>query len=64
MIVETKGEGFADKFADRKRFMSKFVELNNNRFGYQRFNFLYIDDTMPPDKQDMVTISAIKIFFE
>ena len=44
--------------------MSKFVELNNNRFGYQRFNFLYIDDTMPPDKQDMVTISAIKNFFE
>ena len=64
MIVETKGEGFADKFADRKRFMSKFVELNNNCFGYQRFNFLYIDDTMTPDKQDTVTISAIKNFFE
>ena len=65
LIIETKGEGFAPKFAERRKFMEKeFVKLNNERFGYNRFSFLYIEDTMTPAEQDIKTITAINQFFK
>ena len=65
LIIETKGEGFATKFAERRRFMEEeFVKLNNERFGYNRFSFLYIEDTMTPPEQDKKTITAINQFFK
>lgn len=65
LIIETKGEGFAAKFAERRQFMEEeFVKLNNERFGYNRFSFLYIEDTMPPAEQDKKTITAINQFFK
>ncbi len=65
LIIETKGEGFASKFAERRQFMEEeFVKLNNERFGYNRFSFLYIEDTMTPAEQDKKTITAINQFFK
>lgn len=64
LIIETKGEGFAAKFADRRTFMDKFVELNNERYGYPRFEFLYVQDTLSPNEQDQLTINAINQFFK
>lgn len=65
LIIETKGEGFAAKFAERRQFMEEeFVKLNNERFGYNRFSFLYIEDTMTPAEQDERTINAINQFFK
>lgn len=65
LIIETKGEGFAAKFAERRQFMEEeFVKLNNERFGYNRFGFLYIEDTMTPTEQDKKTITAISQFFK
>lgn len=65
LIIETKGEGFAAKFAERRQFMEEeFVKLNNERFGYNRFSFLYIEDTMTPAEQDIKTITAINQFFK
>ena len=65
LIIETKGEGFATKFVERRRFMEEeFVKLNNERFGYNRFSFLYIEDTMKPPEQDKKTITAINQFFK
>lgn len=65
LIIETKGEGFAAKFAERRQFMEEeFVKLNNERFGYNRFSFLYIEDTMTPAEQDKKTITAINQFFK
>lgn len=65
LIIETKGEGFAAKFAERRQFMEEeFVKLNNERFGYNRFSFLYIEDTMTPVERDKKTITAIKQFFK
>lgn len=65
LIIETKGEGFAPKFAERRKFMEEeFVKLNNDRFGYNRFSFLYIEDTMTPAEQDMKTITVINQFFK
>ena len=46
IIIETKGEGFASKFVPRKQFMEEsFIKLNNDKIGYNRFEFLYIEDT-------------------
>ena len=41
----------------------EFLRLNNEKFGYQRFDFLYIEDTMTPDEQTAKTIHQIKKFF-
>ena len=64
LIIETKGEGYAAKFVPRREFMEKeFLRLNNDKFGYQRFDFLYIEDTQTPDEQTAKTINKIKQFF-
>ena len=63
IIIETKGEGFAAKFKDRLDFMSEFVKKNNDKFGYQRFYFLYLEDTITPEQRRQKTLAAIKNFF-
>ncbi len=65
LIIETKGEGFAAKFKDRKEFMSTdFIERNNKLAGYQKFSYLYIEDTLKPDERDRRTLQAINTFFK
>lgn len=45
LIVETKGEGFKTAFLSKKDFMSNFfIKQNNEKFGYHRFEFLYLQD--------------------
>jgi hypothetical protein len=47
LLVETKGEGFKNDpaFLQKKNFVeTEFLEQNNNKFGYQRFDFLYLED--------------------
>ena len=64
IIIETKGEGFAAKFADRRQFMeTEFVKRNNEKFGYERFSFLYIEDTLKPEQREQRTVAAINQFF-
>ena len=63
IIIETKGEGFAAKFKDKLDFMSEFVKKNNDKFGYQRFDFLYLEDTLPPEQRRQKTFAAINDFF-
>lgn len=63
IIIETKGEGFAAKFAERKEFMKTFVEKNNKKFGYSRFDFLYLEDTITKEERERQTIKAIQDFF-
>lgn len=64
IIIETKGEGFAAKFEDRRNFIeTEFIKKNNEKFGYSRFNFLYLEDTLSKEKQEKQTISAINHFF-
>ena len=65
LIIETKGEGFSAKFVPRRAFMEQeFLRLNNEKFGYQRFDFLYIEDTLTPDEQTVKTLQKIQQFFE
>lgn len=63
IIIETKGEGFAAKFAERKSFMRAFVQKNNDKYGYPRFDFLYIEDTISKEERERLTLEAINNFF-
>lgn len=48
LMVETKGEGFSNNpdFLKRKHFVeTEFLKLNQEKFGYQRFDFLYLEDS-------------------
>lgn len=65
IIIETKGEGFAAKFADKRDFMeTEFVQKNNEKFGYERFNFLYLEDTQTPEQRRQKTLQTINNFFD
>ena len=64
LIIETKGEGFAAKFAPKKEFMeTEFIKKNNEKFGYRRFEFLYLEDTLSDDQRRQKTLCAMKDFF-
>ena len=48
LIIETKGEGYAnDKdFINKKKFIeTDFLKHNEDKFGYKKFDFLYIEDS-------------------
>jgi len=48
LIIETKGSVYAqDKtFLKKKNFVeTEFLKLNKEKFGYQRFDFLYLEDS-------------------
>lgn len=47
LIVETKGEGYVSQevFIKKMAFTKeRFIPLNNDKFGYKRFDYLYIQD--------------------
>lgn len=63
-IIETKGEGFAAKFKERKQFMeTEFIKKNNEKFGYRRFEFLYLEDTLTAEQRRIKTSQLINNFF-
>ena len=66
LIVETKGEIYAtdEKFKSRKTFVeSKFLKANNNKFGYKRFDYLYLEDTLSETERITKTNEIITSFF-
>jgi len=64
LIVETKGEGFALKFESRKRFMeSDFLRINKDKFGYERFEFLFLRDDNLMEKNVAALAEKIQEFF-
>ena len=65
MIVETKGEGFAKNFVDKKEFMTnEFIVKNNEKFGYNRFDYLYLQDDLDEKERINQAHKKIKEFFE
>lgn len=47
LIVETKGSGYAEQttFKLRKQFMeTEFLKMNNGKFGYKKFEYLFLQD--------------------
>ena len=62
IIVETKGEIYAKDpvFKDKKVFMeTEFSKQNNGAYGYKRFDYLYLEDTLP--EKDRLTLTHQKI---
>lgn len=67
IIVETKGEIYANDptFKEKKNFMeTEFSKQNNTAFGYDRFDYLYLEDTLSQSERIMITHHKIKDFFE
>jgi len=63
IIVETKGEIYAKDptFKDKKTFMeTEFSKQNNMTYGYKRFDYLYLEDTL--SERDRLTLTHQKIY--
>ena len=66
IIVETKGEIYANDptFMDKRRFMeTAFLQENNKKFGYERFEYLYLEDTMSEHDRIVKAQEKINKFF-
>ena len=66
LIVETKGKIYANDptFKDKKAFVeSEFLRQNNAAFGYERVEYLYLEDTMPENERLLKTHEKICEFF-
>ncbi len=66
IITETKGKIYANEptFQEKRRFMeTEFPRYNNSAFGYERFDYLYLEDTLPEAERIRVTHEKICEFF-
>lgn len=66
VIVETKGRIYANDptFIDKRNFMPMFIHQNNSAFGYERFEYLYLEDSLSEIERIMQTHQAIRRFFK
>ncbi len=67
IVTETKGGIYANDptFRDKKLFMeTEFAKHNNKVFGYERFEYLYLEDTMPEADRIRLTHEKICAFFK
>ncbi|MCK9363207.1 MAG: DEAD/DEAH box helicase family protein [Syntrophales bacterium] len=67
LIVETKGSGFAaqPEFIARKNFVeSEFLKMNNEKFGYRRFDYLYLPEDPDINKTLLLFKTRIESFFK
>ena len=66
VIVETKGSLYSHdpNFIDRRNFMENdFLRLNNEKFGYKKFDYLYLEDSMSTNLMINAVNEKIKDFF-
>ncbi len=66
VIVETKGEIYANdpKFIDKKLFMeTEFTKQNNQKAGYNKFEYLYLEDSLSKSERITLAHDKIKQFF-
>ena len=66
IIVETKGAIYANDptFKDKRSFIEReFTRQNNKAFGYERFEYLYLEDSFPEAERIRLTHEAISTFF-
>lgn len=67
IVTETKGRIYANDpaFIDKRTFMeTEFSKYNNQTFGYERFDYLYLEDTLPEGERIQITHEKICAFFE
>lgn len=66
-IVETKGKIYANdpKFKDKRNFMeTAFKAKNNEQFGYNRFEYLYLEDSLSETDRILATAKIVEEFFK
>ncbi|MBE6639420.1 MAG: type III restriction endonuclease subunit R [Ruminococcaceae bacterium] len=66
IIVETKGDIYKNEptFKDKRTFMeTEFAKKNNEAFGYDHFDYLYLEDSLPDSDRIILTHKRIKEFF-
>ena len=66
VIVETKGKIYSNDpaFKDRRLFVeNEFVAFNNKAFGYKRFDFLYLEDSLSERDRTRLIHDKINCFF-
>jgi superfamily II DNA or RNA helicase len=67
IIVETKGKIYASdpQFIDKRKFVeNNFILQNNKEFGYNRFDYLYLEDSLPEKERIKQTHETICNFFK
>ena len=67
LIIETKGQIYAqdNNFLKRREFVEQhFLSENEKQYGYRKFEYLYIEDTMAESEQHSRILKAITKFFE
>lgn len=67
IIVETKGKIYANDpaFRDKRTFMElEFSKHNNMAFGYERFDYMYLEDTLSEGERIERTHHKICTFFQ
>ena len=66
IVTETKGRIYANDstFKDKRAFMeTEFSKHNNRAFGYERFDYLYLEDTLSEAERIQITHEKICAFF-
>lgn len=66
LIVETKGALYAqdESFKDRRKFVEgQFLKQNEEKFGYRRFDYLYLEDSLTDSERINKTNDIINQFF-
>ena len=66
LIVETKGALYAqdEAFRDRRAFVEgQFLKQNEEKFGYRRFDYLYLEDSLSESERINKTNDIINKFF-
>lgn len=66
LIVETKGALYAqdENFKDRRAFVEgQFLRQNEEKFGYRRFDYLYLEDSLSDSERINKTNDIINHFF-
>ena len=67
LIIETKGKGYSEQqeFKDRREYVEKeFIKFNNKKYGYNKFAYLYIEDTLKENEIFILINSEIDNFFK
>lgn len=67
LIIETKGQGYSQQqdFLERKKYMKEiFLPKNNLKFGYKKFDYLYIEDSMSSGEIKRNLKEKINTFFK
>lgn len=66
LIVETKGRIYANDptFQSKRKFIgTEFLQANNKKFGYRRFEYLYLEDSQTEKDRIYQTVKTIEQFF-